>query len=312
MGDVKAPYRWGKPWLIAAGIYNLLWGAVVIAFPGLVFDLVGMEPPRYPQIWQCVGMIVGVYGIGYLAASTNYRVHWPIILVGLLGKVLGPIGFAGAVVQGDLPLAFGATILTNDLIWWVPFALMLRDASRSRRGHGSGDAVDLATALDEVTDQHGRTLRAITDDQPTLVVLMRHGGCTFCKEAIADLGRNRESIERDGLAIAVVSMSSADTLARQARKHGLERASWVSDPERLTYRALEVGRGSFVQLFGPVVWWRGLIATLRGHVVGRLDGDGFQMPAAFVVHDGKIIRAYRHATAADRLDFGAFVCEAPA
>jgi hypothetical protein len=78
-------------------------------------------------------MIVGVYGIGYLAASSDYRRHWPIVLVGLLGKILGPIGFVGAVAQGDLPLAFGATILTNDLVWWIPFALMLRDTVRHRR-----------------------------------------------------------------------------------------------------------------------------------------------------------------------------------
>lgn len=122
--------RWAKRWLIAAGIYNLAWGAAVVGFPGLLFELTGMELPRYPQIWQCVGMIVGVYGVGYLAAATNYRVHWPIVLVGLLGKVFGPIGFVGAVLRGDLPLAFGATIITNDLVWWVPFAMMLRDAAR--------------------------------------------------------------------------------------------------------------------------------------------------------------------------------------
>jgi small multidrug resistance pump len=49
-----------------------------------------MELPRYPDIWQCVGMIVGVYGVGYLIAAFDPLRHWPVILVGLLGKVLGP------------------------------------------------------------------------------------------------------------------------------------------------------------------------------------------------------------------------------
>ena len=123
---------WPRRWLIAAGVYNLAWGAVVIALPNLLFDLAGMEPPRYPQIWQCIGMIVGVYGIGYLAAARDHRRHWPIVLVGLLGKVFGPIGFAGALLRGDFPLAFGATIITNDLVWWVPFGLMLWDAAKHR------------------------------------------------------------------------------------------------------------------------------------------------------------------------------------
>jgi len=121
---------WAFWWLLAAGIYNILWGAAVVLFPAVLFELAGMEQPRYPQLWQCIGMIVGVYGVGYLAAARDHRRHWPIILVGLLGKIFGPIGFAQAVIRGDLPPAFGVTILTNDLVWWIPFALMLRDALR--------------------------------------------------------------------------------------------------------------------------------------------------------------------------------------
>ena len=59
------------------------------------------------------------------------------VLVGLLGKVFGPIGFLSAVVGGTLPLSFGLTILTNDVIWWLPFALILLRAyqsNKTRRG----------------------------------------------------------------------------------------------------------------------------------------------------------------------------------
>jgi ligand-binding SRPBCC domain-containing protein len=124
---------WAKWWLRAAGIYNLVWGAVVIAFPNALFDACGIPRLNYPEIWQCVGMIVGVYGIGYLAAAEDSVRHWPIVLVGLLGKVFGPIGFAGALTQGTFPPAFGLTILTNDLIWWVPFTLILWHAFLNRR-----------------------------------------------------------------------------------------------------------------------------------------------------------------------------------
>ena len=54
--------------------------------------------------------------------------HWPIVLVGLLGKVFGPLGFLDAALRGDLPWRCGWLILTNDLIWWLPFALLLRCA----------------------------------------------------------------------------------------------------------------------------------------------------------------------------------------
>lgn len=124
---------WASRWLWAAGIYNLTWGTLAIAWPHLLFDLTGAERLNYPEIWQCVGMIVGVYGIGYLIAASDSRTHWPIVLVGLLGKMFGPIGFLVALLRGTFPPLFGLTILTNDLLWWIPFALILRDAAMNRR-----------------------------------------------------------------------------------------------------------------------------------------------------------------------------------
>jgi hypothetical protein len=35
-----------------------------------------------------------------------------------------------ALYKGTLPVEFGATILTNDLIWWVPFGIILWRAFR--------------------------------------------------------------------------------------------------------------------------------------------------------------------------------------
>ena len=115
--------------LIAAGIYNLLWGTFVILRPEALFRWAGVEPlPNSPELWQCMGMVIGVYGVGYLIAAFDPVRHWPIVLVGLLGKVLGPIGFAWTAAGGHLPWRFGAVILTNDLVWWIPFVLVLWNA----------------------------------------------------------------------------------------------------------------------------------------------------------------------------------------
>lgn len=117
-------------WLIAAGIYNLAWGAAVVLFPEAPFRLLDLPAPDYIMIWQCLGMVIGVYGVGYLAASRDPLRHWPIVLVGLLGKIFGPIGFLYYAARGDLPWAAGLTILTNDLIWWYPFTKILLRARR--------------------------------------------------------------------------------------------------------------------------------------------------------------------------------------
>ena len=117
-----------------AAAYNLLWGAFIIIWPSTIFSWAGLQQPLYLGLWQCIGMIVGVYGIGYLIAASDPIHHWPIVFVGFLGKVLGPIGFAEAVWSERLPLAFGLNIVTNDLIWWLPFSLILLTAWKAR-GH---------------------------------------------------------------------------------------------------------------------------------------------------------------------------------
>ena len=125
MNDKPRMPAWAKPVLQIAAIYNLVWGAAAIIFPNVIFRWAGMEIPNYPELWQCIGMIVGVYGIGYWIAAYDPQRHWPIVLVGLLGKIFGPIGFAQALISGRFPAKMGMTILTNDLIWWVPFAIIL-------------------------------------------------------------------------------------------------------------------------------------------------------------------------------------------
>ncbi len=124
-----------RPWFYAAAIYNLLWGALNIFFPNWIFQLIGMSLGSYPPaLWQVVGMFVLVYAPAYWWAARHPERHAHLIAVGLLGKVLGPIGFIWAAVTGQLPLAFGLVNLTNDVIWWLPFALYLRDAARLRGG----------------------------------------------------------------------------------------------------------------------------------------------------------------------------------
>lgn len=134
-----SPQSW---WLNAAAIYNVLWGASVVLFPQWFFIMAGMEMPRYPEIWQCIGMIVGVYGIGYAIAADNPVKHWPIVLVGLLGKIAGPIGFIGAVADGSFTMLAGLTIITNDLIWWIPFGCLLWSAWKEHQISKHAEASD--------------------------------------------------------------------------------------------------------------------------------------------------------------------------
>ncbi len=92
-----------------------------------------MHPINYPVVWQGMGMVIGLYGLGYYLASFDPMRHWPIVVVGFLGKIFGPIGFIYHLWIGSLPLAFGWTLIFNDLIWWVPFFMILRKVHKEYR-----------------------------------------------------------------------------------------------------------------------------------------------------------------------------------
>lgn len=124
---------WMRLVLRIAAVYNLLWGAWVVFFPGHFFALTGMEPLNHLMIWQGMGMVIGVYGLGYWWAATAPSTHWPIVAVGFLGKIFGPLGFFFNYAQGIVPFEFFFTLITNDFIWWVPFFLILKQAWKENK-----------------------------------------------------------------------------------------------------------------------------------------------------------------------------------
>jgi peroxiredoxin len=305
--------RWARGVLYLAAIYNLAWGAWVILFPHQLFDWTGIERPNYPGIWQCVGMIVGVYGLGYGIAARDPQRHWPIVLVGLLGKVLAPIGFVSSVSQGQLPLAWGWTIVTNDLIWWIPFSAILysafRDSTNPEQEWLPDDRWTLAEANTKLRTNTGESLSELSQKQPLLLLIfLRHAGCTFCRETLDQLRKHATDIQRAGMLPVVVHQGGVQEGADMLRRWDLNAIPHVSDPSCRLFRAYELNRGSFWQLFGPQVWWRGFrAAILRGYGVGKLAGDGFQLGGAFVVHHNRVIKAFPHRTASDANDYQA-VC----
>ena len=170
--------------------------------------------------------------------------------------------------------------------------------------------VTLTAALDRLSDDAGRTMSQITDERPTLTVLLRHAGCTFCRQTLADLAMAREAISAQGLSVAVIGMSDSTLpLRRLGERYGVFDVAWIADPDRLAYKALEIGRGRLGQLFGLRVISSALRGLLRGNGIGHIQGDPFQMPGTVIIHRGVVLRRYIHQTAADRVDFNAIACE---
>ncbi len=123
---------WIKAVLLFAAFYNLLFGGSALLFPSFSLQILGIESTGQTILWQCLGMVIGVYGVGYAIAAFHPFQHWPIVLVGLLGKFFGPVGFLFYAIQGTLPWKMGWMLCFNDLIWWIPFTLILYKTVQNR------------------------------------------------------------------------------------------------------------------------------------------------------------------------------------
>lgn len=159
-------------------------------------------------------------------------------------------------------------------------------------------------ALAEFSTSEGAAIAEHSRRAPVLLVFLRHLGCTFCRQALADLAKQRTSIERAGSQIILVHMSEPEKATRFFSEYNLADLPHVSDPSQSLYRAMRLPRGSLLQLFGPKVFLKGLRAFLfGGHRVGRPEGDGFQLPGVFLIENGKVVREFRHKDAADRPEY---------
>lgn len=112
----------------AAAGYNVVWGLFSSVNPQWLFRFADMPPLNHAPIFACLGMVIGVYGIIYAEVARRPEHGFLLAAVGLLGKVLGPLGLGVLILQGQWPKATLVLCLTNDFIWWVPFSLYLHDA----------------------------------------------------------------------------------------------------------------------------------------------------------------------------------------
>jgi hypothetical protein len=143
------------------------------------------------------------------------------------------------------------------------------------------------------------------------VVFLRHLGCSFCRETLADIARDRDEIERLGSGIVLVHLGDEVSAGRSLAQHGLEDLPRISDPCSHLYRQFGLEPGNFKQLFGWKVILRGVEAGLvEGHGMGRLAGNSIQMPGIFVVRDGQFLGGFQHEAACDRPDYVRLVQDA--
>jgi hypothetical protein len=135
---------------------------------------------------------------------------------------------------------------------------------------------------------------------PTVLVLLRHLGCLFCQEHLAELRAHAEEVVAAGGQIAVISYAAPQHVERFSRALG-HPYLWLSDPARASYRAFKVGRGGPLNPFSRTDIWHNFISTLRGRLWLPQQADLWQLGADFVFDpEGNLTMAHRCRSSHDR------------
>lgn len=136
----------------------------------------------------------------------------------------------------------------------------------------------------------------------------------FCRQAVADLARLGPAIDAEGTQLAFVHMGTEDEAKPFFATYRMDHVPRVSDPQAALYREFGLVKGGVTQVLGASVWTRGVKAFFSGgHTAGKPIGDPWQMPGAFLVRRGKVLKAFRHESSSDVPDYAELAsCPLPA
>jgi hypothetical protein len=103
-----------------------------------------------------------------------------------------------------------------------------------------------------------------------------------------------EDFERVGANLLAIGMGTPEMAAHFRDTQDIPFPLLV-DHTKQTYRALELGRGSWMDVAGPKVWARGAKSILSGKGQGVPKQDPMQLGGAIVVEAGGRVKYIRRA-----------------
>jgi peroxiredoxin len=158
--------------------------------------------------------------------------------------------------------------------------------------------------LNSYKTQAGQTLGELSGKRPVLLVFLRHFGCTFCREAVAEITELRKEIESKGTQLAFVHLSDDDGKARKFfAPHGLQDLPRFADPDGPLFESFGLVRANWRAYLNFESILRTLQAWRNGHWLGMPAGDVERMPGTFLIQNGQIRKAFRNKLVSDRPDY---------
>lgn len=303
--------HWMRLALITAGIYHILFAFWTNLWPFHGFDFFGLHRPNHPMLWRTLGLVSGALGLTFIIAAKDPVRNWLVVLFGLIKSAVSSVIVGLAIFSGELPFPTAFLLFIDDLIWILPFTYILWAAIRAHTGilPSRSDPYSISEAANVYSLSSGKTLTEASMERPLVLVFLRHFGCTFTRQILRGLQNLEQQAKQNGSSLVLVHMlRSGEEIDYLGHNSDVPR---IADPRCELYRSFGLGKGGFLELFGPLVWWRGAISVFKGCGVGHLAGDGLQMPGVFVFHQGKIIHSQPAQSAADLPDLTALFNHTP-
>jgi len=118
--------KWMKFLLRIVAAFNIGAGLFMLIGYHETYQIIGMEKPSISFPIQLVGILVGLFGVGYYLVLKNPIENRAVLALGFWSKFLGSCLGTGYVLLGKLPPQFIVVYFFADVIYLPPFYLILR------------------------------------------------------------------------------------------------------------------------------------------------------------------------------------------
>jgi hypothetical protein len=135
-------------------------------------------------------------------------------------------------------------------------------------------------------------LAALVGSEPLLLVhILRHLGCIFCKQQVAELRKLRAENPRFPTVIFVHQSTAAVGDAFFAEH--FPGAPHIADPKLDLYRIFGILRMDVAQFFNPLMHLKGLSAFFQGQRQTETLGDVNLLSGTFLFRQGRLVWLHR-------------------
>lgn len=162
---------------------------------------------------------------------------------------------------------------------------------------------DVGKTLALIRTESGASLLELAEASPVLLIFLRHFGCSFCRMAIAQIGELQGELRARGVRPVFVHLGTSEIAKAHFDFYELSDVERINDPEATIYRSPVFGLGQespWWQLVNPFVWFGWLKGTIFKYGIGKIQGDGSQMPGVFFLKGPKIVRKFVYRNISDQ------------